>query len=124
MALIDSGDGWSIIKSDDGIIRVKVSGDAADEHIFRYLEVWQRVIEENAPCLQILDASELDLSDLAKRWELASRMKKNRDLFKKSAVVGVEGAKKLMASIVIKASRRDNVKVFDNVEDAERWLLE
>jgi hypothetical protein len=124
MPLIDEGPGWRVEKTLEGVIRARVSGNATDAEVKKYLDVWQRVIEENAPCLHLLDASQLDLSDLASRWELAARMKQNRELFKKSAVVGVTGAKRFMGQVVVKASGRSNVKFFDDDDAATRWLLQ
>ena len=123
MPLIDKGAGWSILKDENGIIHSRITGSSDDEEMGRYLDVWQRVIQENAPCLHLLDAGEFELNNLSKRWELAGRMKENRQFFRRSAVVGLDGGKRLVASIVIKASRRDNVKLFDTVEEAEAWLL-
>ena len=123
MAVIEEGPGWRIEKTDSGVIHAKVMGSTSDDEIFRYMEVWQRVVEENAPCLHLLDAADIELNDLKSRWDLATRMKDNARLFAKSAVIGETGAKRWIGQVVVKTSGRKNVRFFDTAAEAEAWLI-
>ena len=121
--MIGEGEGWSVALDDDGVVCVSIAGDAEDQSVQGFLALWQEVIEAHAPCLHLLDASRLELNQLARRWELATRMKNNRALFKKSAVIGLSGPQRVVSHIVIKASGRDNVRIFGDRDEAIAWLL-
>lgn len=115
---------WSIDVTEDGVVEVELRGDEATPETEKFFESWQKVIEERAPVKHLLHAGEVELKHLASRWDLARRMKDNRKLIEKSAIVGVAGAKKFVAQVVVKASGRDNVRIFSTRDEALAWLRE
>lgn len=111
------------VMRDDGVLHVVADGVATAEDVESYGSRMLKVCEDNAPILHLLDVRHLDTTDLAARWKLSELMKKQREFIKKSAVVGVDGSKRMMAQVVVKVSGRKNVRFFDNEKDATAWLL-
>ena len=69
-------------------------------------------------------AGGLGKSSLNLRWKLAMRMKQNRGLIRRSAVFGLSERLTTVVRIILRASGRTNVRIFDTRDAAEKWLLD
>ena len=59
-----------------------------------------------------------------KSWQIArERVKETRPYVKATAVIGIEGPKKFMFTVLKMVSKRQHFKVFDDIEDAKEWLI-
>ena len=99
--------------------RLARSERASDE----VLNAIQPHLEANAPVRYLVDVTEVKELTLAERWRLAERMKENRPLIMRTAVLGVHPMLRFPVQVILRVSGRDNVRLFATREDAQRWLL-
>ena len=81
-------------------------------------------LERLAPVLYMNDVSQIGDASLSDQWMLAKLMRAQAHLIKRSAVYGVSPAKRIILGAVLRAAGRDNVRVVEGREQAERYLLE
>ena len=107
---------------DSGVffMRARASGASGLEEV---LAMMQPHLEEHAPVLFLNDFSGVADLSLADRWKIASRMKDNRQFIRRSAMFGLAGPMHFAARVVLRASGRKDVRVFDSRQEAEAWLL-
>lgn len=101
-------------------MRGRATGASGLEEV---LALMQPHLEEHAPVLFLNDFSGVADLSLADRWKIASRMKDNRKFIRRSAMFGLSSAMQFAARVVLRASGRQDVRVFDSREEAEAWLL-
>ncbi len=106
----------------DGIIEVALQGDIEDADVDEFFDQFQPVMEELAPLRFLIDASGLGESSLSARWKLANRMKSNRRLIERSAVIGVSSQIQVVFRVILRASGRNNVKVCNSRAEALDYL--
>ena len=73
--------------------------------------------------LTIIDVQDT-VADVETVSLLKSRSSESSKIFKKTAVVGVSGVKKVLAESIIKFSKMKNTKFFDDYGTAKDWLVE
>ncbi|GFO56407.1 hypothetical protein GMSM_34140 [Geomonas sp. Red276] len=72
--------------------------------------------------LSLTDVSETEFDDQAKEV-FKELLEYNKPYVQAGAVVGVNGWRKLVYMVSLKMSGRNNLKLFDNPNDAKDWLL-
>lgn len=104
-----------------GIFHVRLStGERTGDDV---LDAIQPHLEDHAPVRYLVDVSGVDGLSLAERWRLAERMKENRRHIRKTAVLGVRPLLQFPVRVILRVSGRDNVRLFGDRAQAERWLL-
>ena len=124
MAILVDGPRYRIEETADGILLVNLAGDAKDPDFDEFFGKFQHLLEERAPATVSIDAGALGESSLNLRWKLAMRMKQNRGLIHRSAVFGLSERLTTVVRIILRASGRTNVRIFDTRDAAEKWLLD
>jgi hypothetical protein len=113
-----------ISMGDDGVLRMDLIGDMDREGMEAY-------INDLAPFLEAATEAEplLILTDSSRSGKLSSGARKlsvetNRDpRMGKTAVIGESRRYfRVMASFILKATGRDNIRFFDSEEEALTWL--
>lgn len=79
-------------------------------------------LEAHAPVRYLVDVSEIPELGLDERWKLSSRMKANRALIHRTAVLGLSTARLFMFNVIVRASGRSNLRAFNDPVEARRWL--
>ena len=108
---------------DDGIVRLAPIGDQdkEDMEIFRKkMEPFLEATTEAEPMHLLVDSSRSGKTSSAGRKIYA---KVNRDpRVGKTAVVRAKRYNRLVGSIILKATGRDNIRFFESEEEALAWL--
>lgn len=105
----------------EGIFHVRLARSERDSD--DVLDAIQPHLEANAPVRYLVDVTDVKELSLAERWRLAGRMKENRPLIKRSAVLGVRPVLRFPVQVILRVSGRDNVRLFADQREAEEWLL-
>jgi hypothetical protein len=124
VAILVNDSRYLIEETGEGSLFVKLAGDAKDPDFDEFFEKFQFLLEERAPATVLIDATSLGESSLSLRWKLAMRMKKNREFILRSAVFGLSDRISTVVRIILRASGRTNVKIFETRGDAESWVLD
>ena len=116
---------WRCEHTDAGVFFVHIqgavtTGDVLDEFMAQARPHLVRL----APVLYLNDATDVQEAPLPLQWRLAQHMKKNAPYIGRSALFGLTPRKAFLVRSIVRASGRDNVRIFDTRADCERWLLE
>ena len=95
-----------------------------------YEEEAQRAIEQSIPLVRVeggkinllSDLSDAFLADRKASNIVAKYAKDNRPFIRKSAVRGLNGAKRFLFSFVMRLAGRKNIQAVDTIEEAEAWF--
>ena len=107
----------------DGILRIAFIGDVDDKDMEAYNEDLVPYIEAATP-----EKPLLTLADSARSGKFSSAARKsflsqnNDPRIGKAAVIGASRYTRVLASFVLKATGRGNVRFFDSEEQAVAWL--
>jgi hypothetical protein len=117
---------WTCEHTEKGIffvhMRISTVTDVNDLNAF--MEEARPHLKRLAPVLYMNDATDVQEGPLTILGTLARHMKTNAQYIKKSAIFGLTPRKSFVVRSVIRASGRDNVRVFDTRDQCETWLLE
>ena len=83
--------------------------------------LWE-LLQTHGPVLFLTNAVDLDDVDMGARWEVVTRIKKQKPYINKSAVCGASSLVSWLAKSVVKLSGRDDLKMFGTREEAMGWL--
>jgi hypothetical protein len=117
--------GLTLVKTDDGLIRSRFCGteDVPAHEADAVFARIRAIMAAHAPVRHLLDGRDITLDSLALRWKLAQHMGQQRAFIAKSAVVSGSTTTRTLASVVVRASGRTNVRFFKTMDEAEAWLL-
>ncbi len=108
---------------DDGILRIAFTGDVSKRDLEAFLNDFTPFLEaatEARPVLTLVNSSQTG------KYSLAARriyLELNQDpRVGKAAVIGASRYARVLASFVLKATRRDNIRFFDSEKKAIAWL--
>lgn len=112
------------IWEEDGIIVGKLWGVQEEEDAFRFAEEMLKIMETTREKAKILfDTSEVEHgSSLRARKALLGLTRKAK--FEKAAIYGLGTLIKVVATFIIRAAGKENVKFFSTEEEALKWLKE
>ena len=106
-----------------GILVTTVWGEGTRDDLNALFDAYQPLLEAHAPVRTLTDVSGLGDVSWSARWAFAERMKENRRLIDKSAVIGLSPRLEVVLRVVLRVSRRTDLRTFDTRAAAEAWLL-
>ncbi len=107
---------------DERTLFLCVGGDAREEDVEPFFEVFQPLVEERTPALILVDATQLKDTTLKLRWEILKRIRANKPFIERSAIFGLSERLETLLWIVFSLSRRTNIRTFLWRHEAETWL--
>lgn len=110
------------IEIQDGIVMAYLSGEADTADVEEYVAALVPLLRMRAPASVLTDASELDDVTMRARWVYAQRMTEHRRFIGRSAVVGLSPSMEVATRVMIRASGRDDLRVFPTRAQALGWL--
>lgn len=117
--------------SDDGIFHVQVAEDAGQDvdsdqrpPVGAILDSIQEHLERLAPVYYLVGLSGIRDLTLSERWEIANRMRENRQYIRRSALYGLTKQLEFAFRVIIRVSGRSDLRVFRTRDAARDWLLE
>jgi hypothetical protein len=121
--LLATGQRFHVHELSGGILRVTAWGRCRRADVDELFDAYQPELEKRVPALTLTDVTALDDLELSARWAFAERMRKNRQLVLRSAVIGLRPELEVVLRVLVRVSGRKDLRVFDRGEDAEEWLL-
>jgi hypothetical protein len=112
----------SIREVDEHTLFVTVGGDAREEDIEPFFEIFQPLLEELTPVRVLVDATYLRDTTLAVRWGILKRIRANKPFIERSAIFGLTPRLEALLWIVFTLSGRSNIRTFLWRHEAEAWL--
>jgi hypothetical protein len=112
----------SIRELDDHTIAVTVGGDAREEDVEPFFEIFQPLMEELAPVRVLVDGTYLRETTLRVRWEILKRLRANKPFIERSAIFGLTPRLETLLWIVFGLSGRSNIRTFLWRHEAKAWL--
>lgn len=112
---------------DDGILRVSFEGDLDLPEVTAYTMAYRPFLEtasEAEPLRFLVDVSRLGKTSAAARKLLVEEFRAPDPRIGKSAMVGASRYVRVLAGFVMKATGREDVRLFATEEDALAWLEE
>lgn len=117
--------GCEINMREDGVLQVTFRGIVDAEEIEAYVQAYQlyreRATEEN-PVRFLGIGTDLDKFTSGARKALIDMFQARDPRAGKTALVGGSRYGRVLAGLVIKATGRDDMRLFGTVEEAEAWL--
>ena len=96
---------------------------AKSEELLTTIEEQKKTIDESSEPVLLLN----DFRDTFGTDEYMKRAKKygkeQKDKIKKTALLGVQGIKKIFVEAYIKFTGNENTKIFDDIEEAKEYLI-
>ena len=96
---------------------------AKSEEMLTIIEEQKKIIDESSEPVLLLN----DFRDTFASSEYMDRAKKygkeQKDKIKKTALLGIQGIKKILVRTYIMFSNNENTKIFDNIEEAKEYLI-
>jgi hypothetical protein len=111
------------VQVSEGSAAEAVGGDARPD-VGAIMDEIQVHLIANAPVLYLVDLSAIGDLALSERWDLAGRMKQNRQYIARSALYGLSSQLEFAFRVIIRVSGRKDLRVFPGRAEAEAWLLE
>jgi hypothetical protein len=125
MATLLVDDQVEISLTGEGLVLIRLFGGLATApDAERLYDRVGAVLGELAPARVLIDLGGFQEASLSARWALAMCLRGHRGLTERAACYGLRPGLDLVASIVIRTSGRDNIAIFRNRADAQRWLLD
>jgi hypothetical protein len=112
----------TIQELDERTLFLTVGGDAQEEDIDDFFDVFQPLVEERAPTRVLVDASRLGETTLRLRWRILQRVRANKPLIERSAIYGLSERLESLLWVVFTLSGRSNIRTFLWRHEAEAWL--
>lgn len=110
---------------DDGILRVKFSGDFEEGDVAAYMKDFSPFLEAATEKVHFLvDVSEVGKASGAARRTFAEIFQEPHPLTGNSALIGVSRYLRVLIGFVLKATGATNLRIFDSEEEALAWLQE
>ena len=123
MRVLAQGKLFRIEELPSGILVTTVWGDGTRDDLEELFGAYQPLLESHAPVRTLTDVSQLGDVSWGARWTFAERMKQNRRLIWKSAVIGLSPRLEVVLRVVLRVSGRTDLRTFDSREAAEAWLV-
>jgi hypothetical protein len=112
----------SIQELDENTLFVAVGGDAREEDVEPFFEIFQPLVMERNPVRVLVDASLLGETTLKLRWLLLGHLRANKPFIERSAIFGLSSRLETLLWIVFSLSGRSNIRTFMWRHEAEAWL--
>ncbi len=117
---------------DDNVVYLGVGGNVTDDHMDEF-EVWAKkvnaaitetAIKTNRRALTLLDVSRLNEFDIKTTTIVRDLMVSDKDVAGKTAIFGANHLASAMLQAIIALTKRKNVQLFTEREEATAWLKE
>lgn len=112
---------YNITVEEDGILRVHVSGQLDEEAMNSLTEELRRILEKRSGKANILVDAIAGVEISSKARKIGARMAKWPRIGR-IAIYGVGVVSKVLALFMIEISGKENMKFFENEEEALKWL--
>jgi hypothetical protein len=96
----------------------RLRGEADASMVDEVFALAQPLLEARAPVRVIIDARGFADMSLSARWQLAMRIRENRQLISRTFVFGLSDTMLFIARVVLRASGRDNIDLVESEADA------
>jgi hypothetical protein len=116
---------------DDGIIYITMGGNLTTDTLDVF-DQWSEKVKEamrtayandSDRVLTLIDASRAQEADQKSIARLIELMRYNKQFVTRTAVFGPEHLIRLVIEIALRVTRRTNMKLFDEKDEALNWLL-
>jgi len=112
-----------VIMEDDGILRIKISGDmdkVAVDNLQREIKPFMEAATPESPLNNIVFPQNMGKISYAARRYFTDL--NNNSQYGKVAFVNPPRAMRVLSKFILKATNRDNIGFFDNEEQSISWI--
>ncbi|MGE0325122.1 MAG: STAS/SEC14 domain-containing protein [Polyangiaceae bacterium] len=94
------------------------------EQLMDFAERYAQVLQRHAPAHTVSDVRRFEDAPLSARWEYANAIRGFRKHVRRAAVFGMQPKAEAIIRVILRVSRRTDLRVVKNAEEALEWVLQ